>query len=300
MAPKTIAVIGAMFAELVMISDRYPDRGESLLGEEFYEGPGGKGANAAIATYRSSHANPATLHNDSGSLVAAAEPANQQDDDLKINVRMVGAVANDKYGNDLQAALKSTGVDCSGVMVFEGPGDRTGVAFCMVDNVTRDNRCLFHRGVTARWQRLDFKNAIDLGHGVVPDLCVAQMEIHPDVVQQMIETAGAAKIDFVLNAAPAGTIEYHTYKWITHLIVNETEAAILSGLEVDEVHEKSWESVCLDFLNRGVKNVVITLSEKGAYYANADKRGHCPGYKVLVEDTTGAGYVLLFPTNLLS
>jgi ribokinase len=115
------------------------------------------------------------------------------------------------------------------------------------------------------------------------------MEITKDVVEVMIETAGKAGIDFCLNAAPATPIGKRFYSHLTHLLVNESEAAIMSGRDRDGVNEDSWPTIAQEFLNRGVKNVVITLGAKGAFYANADGSAHCPAYKVIVKDTTGAG-----------
>ncbi len=115
------------------------------------------------------------------------------------------------------------------------------------------------------------------------------MEIHREVVEQMIETAGKAGIDFCLNAGPANPITDRTYCYITHLLVNESEAAIMSGRDSDEVNKDTWPVICQEFINRGVKNVVITLGAKGAYYATTSERDHCPAYKVDVVDTTGAG-----------
>lgn len=58
MAPQTIAVIGGLDADLIMITSRIPDRGESALANEYHEALGGKGANSAIATYRTCHKRP--------------------------------------------------------------------------------------------------------------------------------------------------------------------------------------------------------------------------------------------------
>ncbi len=105
----------------------------------------------------------------------------------------------------------------------------------------------------------------------------------------MIETAGKAGIEFCLNAAPATPIGKRFYPYLTHLVVNESEAAIMSGRDRDEVNEETWPVIAQEFLNRGVINVVITLGAKGAFYANATGSGHCPAFNVKVKDTTGAG-----------
>ena len=63
----------------------------------------------------------------------------------------------------------------------------------------------------------------------------------------------------------------------------------MSGRNVDQVNETTWPVICQEFLDRGVKNVVITLGAKGAYFANASGSGHCLGNRVKAVDTTGAG-----------
>lgn len=200
---------------------------------------------------------------------------------------MVGAVGDDKYGERFYAELNKNSVDSNGVITV--PNTQSSICFVMVENYTRENRYLFTLGATATWKKENFLKAEDLGHGMQLDLCVAQMEIHREVVEQMIETAGIAGIDFWLNAAPAYPITNRTYRHITHLLVNESEAAIMSGRDLDEVNRDTWPTICQEFLKRGVKNVVITLGVKGAYYANTSERDYCPAYEVDVVDTTGAG-----------
>jgi ribokinase len=299
MAPKTISIIGGLDYDLIMIANRIPDGGESLLANEYLEALGGKGANSAIATYRTCHNTPNDPHKapptdqlsetPSGVKLAGSPVthATNPSDELQINVRMVGAVGDDKYGERFYAELKKNGIDTSGMITV--PNTQSSICFVMVENYTRENRCLFTLGATATWKREDFARVEDLGHGMRPDLCVAQMEIHKEVVEQMIETAGRAGIDFVLNAAPANPITKRTYQWLTHLLVNESEAAIMSGRDLDEVNKETWSVICKEFLHRGVKNVIITLGGKGAYYATATESGHCLAYKVKVVDTTGAG-----------
>ncbi|UQC91394.1 ribokinase [Colletotrichum lupini] len=115
------------------------------------------------------------------------------------------------------------------------------------------------------------------------------MEIDKEVVETIIETASHAGIPFCLNAALASPINPELYRFITHLVVNEFEAAIMSGRMPDNVTESTWPSIAQDFLNVGVENVVITLGAKGAFYADKKVSGHCAGYPVSVVNTTGAG-----------
>lgn len=169
----------------------------------------------------------------------------------------------------------------------------------IVNKYTGENRRLFTLGATEAWKEEDFMKVEHLAHGPRPDLVIAQMEIRKEVVQQMIETAGKAGIDFLLNAAPADPITIRSYRYITHFLVNESEAAIMSGRDLEEVKQDTWPEIAQEFLDRGVKNVVITLGAKGAYYATTTDRDHVPGYRVNVVDSMGAGSVPRYDASVL-
>jgi ribokinase len=126
-------------------------------------------------------------------------------------------------------------------------------------------------------------------NGTRPDLIVTQLELELETIERILETAGKAGIKVLLNAAPAITILSELYRYVTHLIVNETEAAILSGREVHEVCKETWKEIAQEFLQEGIENVVITLDADGAFYANSDDSGHIPAFKIDPVDPTGAG-----------
>ncbi|OHE98390.1 hypothetical protein CORC01_06386 [Colletotrichum orchidophilum] len=307
MAPQTIAVIGGLDADLVMIAPRIPDQGENVLANEYLETLGGKGANSAIATYRACHkkslehtgipvnkvtekpagGDDVTTANTELTTSALGELAIDSPGEGNIQVKMIGAVGDDRYEEKFIVGLSNNGVDASGIVTV--PNTRSSVCFVMVEDTTRENRCLFTLGATASWKKEDFISAEQLGGGIRPELIVAQMEIDKEIVETMIATAGKAGIEFCLNAAPATPIGKRFYRYVTHLLVNESEAAIMSGRDRDEVNEETWPVIAREFLNRGVKNVVITLGSKGAFYAKATGSSQCPAFDVEVKDTTGAG-----------
>lgn len=308
MAPQTIVVIGGLDADLIMISSRMPKRGESVLAHDYLECLGGKGANSAIATYRTCHNKPlrtreaednnqvnvtsvdhAEMATDGNSQLALKQHSMKGTGEDDIQVKMIGAVGDDRYGEMFIADLTKYGIDTSGIVTV--PNTRSSICFVILENPSRDNRCLFTLGATAKWKKEDFMNVEQLGGsgGIRPDLVVAQMEIDKEVVEIMIQTAGEAGIEFCLNAAPATPIGKRFYQHLTHLLVNESEAAIMSNRDGDEVNETTWPIIAQEFLNRGVKNVVITLGDKGAFYADTTGSGHCPAFGVKVEDSTGAG-----------
>ena len=109
MGRKVISVIKALDYDLIMIANRITDRGESLMANEYLEALGGKGANSDIATFRTCHKKPKNLHDvatvDVLEELPPDDPIEQPpasiaaaNDELEIEVRMIGAVGDDKYG----------------------------------------------------------------------------------------------------------------------------------------------------------------------------------------------------------
>lgn len=279
---KVVSVIGFIDMDMYMTTSRLPDPGECLAAQSYDQSPGGKGANAAVAAFRTSHVR---VHGPHGKLRYESPPSPWTN--LDIEVRMVGAIGSDANGQEAKRNLEANGINTLGVRVL--PNELTGICFCMIDAESGENRLLFTTGATGKLTPDDFMTVEQLGSGVRPDLIISQLEVAIDAVERMLQTAHNAGIEVLLNAAPAREILSETYQYITHFIVNETEAAILAGLHVEDVKADTWEEIAQEFLNYGVKNVVITLGAEGAYYANSKDRGHVPAEKVNVKDTTGAG-----------
>ncbi|EXJ67126.1 uncharacterized protein A1O5_09773 [Cladophialophora psammophila CBS 110553] len=282
MAPQLISVIGCLHVDCIMMTDRIPDRGESYKARQYHEGLGGKGANAAIASYRSCHAQPPE-----GRLASLDDRIDSSNED-EIEVCMIGAVGNDKYAQLFEDALQENGIDVSGLQKVDG---MTGKSFVQVEIASGENRCTFANNANDALTAEYFTKLESLANGRQPDLVIAQMEIDRAVVEQIIATAGEAGIEVLINAAPANHILSRYYRHITHLLVNETEAATMSGREIEEVNEETWQEIAEDFLEKGVKNVVLTLGAQGAFYGTADEFGHVPAFDVNVVDCTGAGRV---------
>lgn len=279
MESACIAVVGSLISEQFMITNKIPDLGESFAANSYSTALGGKGANAAMAAYRSCHNKPADE--------PTIQPALNASQDLDISVRMIGAVGDDDWGTQFTSKLGNTGIIVSGVKTVAG--ELTGTCFCIVEEDSRENRLLYHPGATYSLSSDDFRSVKSLGEGVLPDLVISQLEVRIEAVEQLIDMASEAGIDFLLNAAPASFLLHEKYKLLAHLIVNETEAAILSGRDIVEVNEDTWAEIAQEFLLAGTKNVVITLGARGAYYANGHASGHAQGFKVATKDPTGAG-----------
>ena len=225
----------------------------------------------------------------------AAERMEEDKDDNEIQVRMTGALGDDSHAEPLLQVMRNNGVDVSRVRKVKG--QPTGVGVVIVETDSLQNRILFYPGANHDLTPQEFKTLESLNglDGKKPDLLISQMELRRETVEQLLKTASEHGVDTLLNPAPAHALPQSAYKTITHLVVNETEAAMLADMDVDQMTGKTEYGKVTDvFLKRGVPNVVVTLSAKGAYYSTViGEGGYVEAEKdVKVKDTTGAGYVI--------
>lgn len=267
-----ISVIGSLNKDLVTRTSRIPSAGETLTSESFATGSGGKGANQAVACARLGKHD---VHS-SG----------------KVMVRMIGAVGDDAFGVDLVDGLHRDGINTDGVQILSHR--KTGVSVIIVEEETGENRILFSPGANYSIEPGHLNQVLVPGP---PDLIVLQLEIRLSLVLAALELAKDHSIDVLLNPAPALELPDEVYPAITHLIMNETEAPILS-----KIPGTDWEHVARKFHDLGVKNVIITLGSEGVFYSTGVQTGHIAAERVKVIDTTAAGdtFVGAYAVSLVS
>lgn len=260
-----ITVLGSLNIDLVSYVPHHPLPGETLTSNGFNTSPGGKGANQAVACAKLSRTS--TLS------------------DPSATVAMIGAVGRDAYGPVLTDSLSGYGVDVSGVRAEEGK--KTGIALIVVDEPSGQNRIILSPESNHSLRPDAFKSL----PAPLPDLLIMQLEIPFDTVMQALTTAKASSVPVLLNPAPAVPLPAHAYVDLAHLVVNETEAAILSGLPESEMESNEGVSRAgALFIERGVHNVIITLGGRGVYYVDRKGRNKFLGaQKTTVVDTTAAG-----------
>ena len=248
-----ILVLGSLNMDLVVKAMRAPDAGETLHGQSFQTIPGGKGANQAAAAAK-----------------------------LGGSVAMVGRVGADGFGETLKAALNDVGVDTSAVLVDEN--HPTGIAMIVVDD-TGENRILIVAGANGQVSRLD----IDAMRPALKQakILVTQMEVPLDAVEYALDAASAQGTPIVLNLAPASPLSDETLRKIDYLIVNESEASLLSNIPV--IDTDSAKAACSALFARGSRTVIVTLGAHGALLATPEGFITIPAHQVNVVDTTAAG-----------
>jgi ribokinase len=197
---------------------------------------------------------------------------------------MCGAVGDDAYGSVMVSELQKYGIDTTGISVEEDT--KTGVAVIIVEAATGENRIILsaeanHSVQPERFMELEIP---------LPDLLIIQLEIPLPTVLQILKVAKKQGVEVLLNAVPAIQLPNEVYGMVTHLVVNESEAIILSGCKDEDLERvEGLENVAKKFRKLGVKNVIITLGEKGVFYSGPGGEGMEKALDVKVVDTTAAG-----------
>ena len=244
---KNILVIGSLNMDLVINTERLPQAGETIHGKGFAHFPGGKGANQASACARAGG-----------------------------NVKMLGKVGNDAYGDILLKNLSHDGVNINGI---EREDISTGVAVITVFG--GENCIILDKGANG----LVDKDYIDRHMDALDwaDFVIMQYEIPMETVVYVAQIAKSKGKTLVIDPAPMIDAPSELYKMADIILPNETETAQLIGEECDN------ETAVKKMAEMGPANVIMTLGKKGSLYYNGEKLTAQPAFKVKAVDTTGAG-----------
>lgn len=268
MVTPLITIIGSLNTDLITRTTRVPAAGETLISQSFDTGSGGKGANQAVACARLSRRKQ-------------SNPSSSSD----IAVRMVGAVGDDTFGHDLLGDLQSNGINTTGVVVKEG--EKSGVAVIIVEEQTGENRILMSPNANFSLKPSDFTSM----PAPLPDLIVLQLEIPVDTTLQILRVAKKKVVEVLLNPAPAQELPKEAWEAVTHLIVNEPEAAIITQTTKERPSWLKWGEHTERIIALGVRHVIITLGAEGVVYLDTrlKKFWLYKANQVSVVDTTAAG-----------
>lgn len=249
-----IAVIGSCMVDLIAYTDTIPQGGETLVANEFAMGCGGKGANQAVAASQ-----------------------------LGADVLMMGRVGDDAFADNTLNNFAQYGVSTE--YVTKVPGVSSGVAPIWVD-ANSQNRILIIPGANMHLMPADIEAAADRLKQC--GMIILQLEIPLETVYAAIEFGNANNIPVLLNPAPASTELDVDYACRCDFFVpNETELEILTGMPVST--EDEIIAAANSMLSRGLKNLIVTLGDKGALWLRGEEKTMVEAPTVSAVDTTGAG-----------
>lgn len=258
-----ILVVGSLNADLVVRAPRFPQPGETISGEDLRIIPGGKGANQAVA--------------------AARQGA---------SVSMLGRVGNDSFGPELINNLNQNHVDTSHVQI--DPGSATGTAIIVIDS-NGQNSIVLSPGANGKVRPADVNAVSFSGY----KLLLLQHEIPIETVTSAAQRAKESGVRVLLNPAPARSWPDELIALPDFILPNETELSLLTNQPVHDI--ASAENAARTLLERGAKNVIVTLGANGALIVSHQEVIHVNTYQVEVVDTTAAGDAFIggFASTLL-
>ncbi len=248
-----IAVVGSANVDLTTFSDRFPKPGETIFGDHFDLGWGGKGANQAVAA-----------------RLCGAE------------VSMVARVGDDLFGPATIKNFESQGIDASHVRTVAGAS--SGVAPIFVES-SGQNRIIVVKGANDRLMPAD----VDEAHAVLEaaDCIVLQFEIPLETVYHTVRFARQRGIRCIVNPAPGQPVDLAALAGVDYFVPNETEAETITGIPVRSIADA--RACAAHLVGQGLPRVIITLGEKGALLAQEGSAELVGPYHVATKDTTGAG-----------
>lgn len=251
--PK-IAVIGSIIADLAVQTKRIPEVGENLLAESLQIGPGGKGANAAVAAARAG-----------------------------ANVILVGCIGDDEFGRMETTNLKQEGVDLGGVIIH--PEADTGTAIIMID-AEGENTILVINGANDHLSKDTVVDVLNNQRNTLDGILV-NFEIPEPAVAAAVQAGVHFNIPVIVDAGPPRTYAPETWSNCTILSPNALEAATLVGHSIED--EADVVHAARELLAAGPQAVVLKLGSRGAMILSEELETILPAFPVEVVDTTGAG-----------
>jgi len=249
-----VVILGVFVADTTYRAERQPRIGETILGESFALGPGGKGSNQAVAAAK-----------------AGAETF------------MITRLGRDPFADMALKTWADAGVSAA---VTQHDDSYTGAAYIFLEAATGNNAIIVAPGAASQISTDDIESRADLIASA--DIFITQLEQPLPAAVLALQIARNAGVRTILNPAPAATLPDGMLALCDFVTPNETEAEALTGLTVTSVEEAHAAARKLRALGAGA--VIITLGEKGALFYDGVQSVHVPAFDAgPVAETTGAG-----------
>eukprot|EP01086_Lenisia_limosa_P002223 TRINITY_DN1486_c0_g1_i2.p1 TRINITY_DN1486_c0_g1~~TRINITY_DN1486_c0_g1_i2.p1 ORF type:complete len:320 (+),score=60.66 TRINITY_DN1486_c0_g1_i2:68-1027(+) len=256
---KGVVVVGSTNYDLITYTERLPRIGETIMGQDFQMGCGGKGANQAVQAAK-----------------------------LGARCSMIGKTGEDMFAEHMRKQFNSIGLETT--YLLSTADSPTGVAPISVD-ANGSNSIVVVPGANSLLTPNDVRNSVDAIKNARVMLC--QMEILPETTKEALIMAKEEGVVSVFNTAPASDLNAirMLIPFATVVCSNENELAAITGVDVKIIEESIEEATraAKMMLDLGCKKVIVTLGSNGCLVVTDDEATHVPVPKVQAIDTTGAG-----------
>ncbi len=245
---------GSLIVDVTGFAPHLPVAGETTKGSALRFGPGGKGSNQMTAAHR-----------------AGCE------------VKIIGNRGDDVLGAILKKHYDAEGMSEEYITV--DPQGETGSALIEIDESDAQNRIIV---ILAGNEKVDREQVYAAEKDFTDaDAVLTQFETTTEAVLATKELAQKYGKPFILNPAPYIAVPKELFNGVDFVTPNETEAEAFTGVAVNT--DEDLKKAAQAFFALGVKNVVITLGSRGAYFTDGKQEIRVPCLKVKAVETTGAG-----------
>ena len=248
-----IFVVGSYNTGLTIRVPRMPALGESLAGDSFDMGPGGKGSNQAIGAAR-----------------------------LGADVHLLACIGDDIFGERALQLYAKEGIATD--IIHRLPGANTGIGFV---NILPDgeNWITVDLGANLLMTAEHVRDCEAIIHE--SDIVMAQFEVSAEPVAEAMALGRAHGKLTICNPAPARSVDPAMFANVDILTPNATEARMLLGLPPDD--PSPAEDLARALLDFGVLTVIVTLGKQGALIVSREGEARIPALSIDAVDVTGAG-----------
>lgn len=252
----SISILGIFVADLCFFADEIPVPGKTVLGKKYIIGPGGKGSNQAIAAARAGG-----------------------------DVSFVTKLGKDNYADMALKLYQEAGVNTQAVILDSNLN--TGAAGILINQKTGENAINVISGAAGTIDQKFIEDNLSIIKN--SKIFLTQLETPLDASLYALKIAKENGCTTILNPAPARNLPEDCFKNIDFFTPNETEASFFINQSIES--EKDCQIAAEVLLDKGVKNILITLGDKGCFFKNQEEEFLLPVKKlsVPVVDTTGAG-----------
>lgn len=253
MKPFDVIVVGGINSDFVLRGQYLPGPGQTVLCDSFFQGPGGKGANQAVAAAR-----------------------------LGARVAIIGCVGNDDRGKSLIANLRREDVETR--FITQTPKAVTGVALIMVDQSGEKSigACM---GANHKLSAIDIHHAREALQNC--KVLLMQFEAPDPALVAAAKLARKAGAKIVLDPAPPRKIPKQLLPLLDIIRPNSSEAEFLTGIKVED--RASARRAANALMKKGLSAVALQAGNGADLFVWPGGEEYLPHFKVKSIDATGAG-----------
>ncbi|MBP2171080.1 ribokinase [Erwinia toletana] len=249
-----VCILGSFNVDIVAKVARFPKGGESLLALGSTLGPGGKGANQAMAASRAG-----------------------------ARVHFVSKVGTDQFSQFAFDHLSAS--DIHSFKLYQTDVEPTGNAIIYVSQENGENMIAIYSGAN---KTITDDEVAELTHELSSsDVLLLQLENNFSATLNAMKLANTLGVQVIMNPAPFSSDIIACLQYADVVTPNETEASLLSGIEVTDL--ESAKEAALAIVRQGARRVIITMGSRGALLYDNHQFQHIAAFPALSVDTTGAG-----------